>query len=169
MRVKYLIGGFILTLLVLLLSLFIIRCFSSRHLDDLHPSIPCNENLIKKADYLAVIPKYDNKSISDNREWCNYIQSFNKSLIMHGVYHTYNEFDTLKDFDYIQEGKNIFFDCFNFNPTEFKSPQLSLSNKNKKILKKMNFKVHTKFTQIFHKVYHCNDSGLFPNWVADLI
>ncbi|MDO8528482.1 MAG: DUF2334 domain-containing protein [Nanoarchaeota archaeon] len=170
MKWKQIIKIFILVLIILFLSFFIIRLFSSRHLDDLHPSIPCDEELIKKSDYLAVIPKYDNESISNNKEWCNYIKEFNKSMIMHGVYHDYNEFDTLRNFNYIQEGRNIFFDCFGFNPTEFKSPQLALSQDNKKILKEeFNFKIHTKFTQIFHKVYHCNDSGLFPNWVEDLL
>jgi predicted deacetylase len=170
MKWRYIIKVFILILVILVLSLFVIRYFSPRHLDDLHPSIPCDKNLIKKSDYLAVIPQYENKSISNNKEWCKYIKDFNKSLVMHGVYHTYNEFDTVRDFDYIQEGKDIFLDCFGFNPTEFKAPQVALSKENKKILKeKFNFKIHTKFTQIFHKVYHCDDSGLLSNWITDWI
>lgn len=170
MKWRHILKIFILILFILILLLLIIRYFFPRYLDDLHPSIPCEENLIKKSDYLAVIPKYNNKSISDNKEWCNYIKSFNKSLVMHGVYHTYNEFGTLRDFDYIQEGRDIFFDCFDSNPTEFKAPQLILFKDNKKILKeRFNFKVHTRFTQIFHKVYHCTDSGFFSNRIQDLI
>ena len=170
MRIRYLIKGVILILLVLFLSLVIIRYFSPRHLDDLHPDIPCDENLIKKSDYLAVIPKYNNESISNNKEWCDYIKGFNKSRVMHGVYHTYNEFDTFREFSYIQEGRDILFDCFGFNPAEFKAPQLALSKENKKFLKeKFSFKIHTKFTQIFHKVYHCNDSGFIPNKIQDWI
>ena len=170
MKQKYLLKSFILILFILVISLFLIRLFSPRYLDDLHPNIPCDEDLIKKADYLSVIPGYDNQSISDNKSWCNYIRSFNKSLVMHGVYHTYNEFSTLRNFYYIQEGKDIFFDCFEFYPTEFKPPQEALSKENKRILKeKFNFKVHTKFTQIFHKVYHCNDTGALSNKVQGLI
>src|SRR3989344_5525489 len=118
-------------ILILFLSLFLIRFFLPKHLDDLHPDIPCDEALIKKVDLLAVIPKYNNIDISKNKEWCGYVASFNKTLLMHGVYHTYNEFNTLKE--------------------------------------KFNLKIYAKFTQFFHKAYHCNDSGIFPNWVIDLI
>jgi predicted deacetylase len=164
MNVKQVLKIIILILAILLSSLFIIRLFSSRHLDDLHPNILCDEDLIKKSDYLAVVPKFENKSILDNKEWCDYIKSFNKSLVMHGVYHTYKEFGTLRDSDYIQEGKDIFFDCFGFNPEEFKAPQLALSRKNKKILElEFKFKIYTKLNRIFHKTYHCNDSGILSN------
>ncbi len=170
MKGRYIIRSFILILLVLILLLFLIRLFSSRHLDDLHPGIPCDEELIKKSDYLAVIPKYNDEDISNDTGWCNYIRGFNKSLVMHGVYHTYNEFNTLRDFDYIQKGRAIFSDCFGFNPAEFKAPQLALSKRNKKFLKEtFDFKIHTKLTQFFHKVYHCNDSGVVSNRIQDLI
>ena len=170
MGLKHILKIFILILISLFLLIFIIRLFSPRHLDDLHPNIPCEEKLIKKSDYLAIIPKYNNLSISENKEWCDYIAGFNKSLIMHGVYHTFKEFNIEKDFNYISEGKNVFTNCFNFSPLEFKPPQLALSKENKKILEeKFNFKVHSKFAQIFHKTYHCDNSGLFPNWIIDWI
>jgi len=166
MRWKYILGSIIVILIILLLSLFTIRYFSPRYLDDLHPNTPCDEELIRKSDYLAVIPKLNNQSISDNQEWCTYLKSFNKNLIMHGVYHTSEEFDKPRDSDYIQEGKTIFFDCFGFNTTEFKPPNLVISKENKKTLEQdFDFKVYTKFTQITHKVYHCTDSGALSNKV----
>src|SRR3989338_2222995 len=157
-------------ILILFLSLFLIRFFLPKHLDDLHPDIPCDEALIKKVDLLAVIPKYNNIDISKNKEWCGYVASFNKTLLMHGVYHTYNEFNTPRKPEYIQQGVTIFKDCFGYAPEKFKASQLALSNENKNTLKeKFNLKIYAKFTQFFHKAYHCNDSGLFPNWVIDLI
>jgi hypothetical protein len=148
----------------------LIRTFSARHLDDLNPNIPCDEDLIRKSDYLSIIPIYNNENISENSAWCDYIKHFNKSLIMHGVYHMYNEFNTSRSFNYILEGKEIFFDCFGFNPIEFKAPQLALSEDNKIILEEeFEFKIDTKFTQLFHKVYHCNDSGIISNKIQGLI
>jgi predicted deacetylase len=168
--IKVFILSFILILIVLILSVFLIRLFSARHLDDLNPNIPCDEELIKKSDYLSVIPLYSNENISENKDWCEYIKHFDKKLIMHGVYHTYNEFNTSRYFNYTLEGKEIFFDCFGFNPTEFKAPQLALSEENKKRLEEdFGFKIHTKFTQLFHKVYPCNDSGIISNKIQDLI
>lgn len=108
MKRKFIIEILVFVLIVLLLLFLAVRDFSSKHLDDLNPNMPCDEGLIKKSDVLAVIPKYEGENISNNREWCNYIKNFNKSLIMHGVYHTYNEFDTLRNFNYIQEGKIYF-------------------------------------------------------------
>ena len=155
---------FLLIVLLLLLGIFFIRLFSAKHLDDLHPGIPCEESLVKKSDYLAVIPDYLNDSIANHPEWCSYVKSFNKILILHGVRHSYDEFEILRNESYIQEGIDEFSKCFGFEPTEFKAPQLHLSKENSKVLKeKFNFKIHTKFSQLFHKVYHCNDSGSFSN------
>ncbi len=170
MKYKNIIKYSVIVIFILLLSLFLIRLFSSRHLDDLHPSIPCDESLIKKSDYLAVIPKFNNQSISDNIEWCNKIKSFNKTIIMHGVYHTYNEFNIKRDTNYIQEGEDIIKSCFGENPKEFKAPQLAISSENKRILEdEFGFKVYTKFTQLLHKTYHCNDTGLLSNKLQDWI
>ncbi|HRZ85271.1 MAG TPA: DUF2334 domain-containing protein [Candidatus Paceibacterota bacterium] len=170
MKIKKIVLLIVLIILSLAIILFIIRLFSPKHLDDLHPNIPCSKDLIKKSDYLAVIPLFENESIKNYPEWCSYINQFNKSLVMHGVYHTYNEFNTKREIEYIQVGKEEFKKCFGFDATEFKAPQLELSKKNKNILKnEFNFKVHTIFTQIFHKVYHCNDSGIISNKITDWI
>jgi len=161
-----------ITLIIILAALFIfllIRSFSSRHLDDLHPDIPCEKDLIEKSGSLAVIPLYNNKSIAENKEWCQYISGFNKTLILHGVYHTYNEFNDKTGREYFEKGTAEFEKCFGYKPTEFKPPQLAISGENMALLKEENFKVHTPFSQIFHKVYHCNDSGILPNWIIDLI
>ena len=149
------------------LILFIMRLFSEKHLDDVNPLIKCDKALLKKADVLAVIPKYKNINISDNKIWCNYISSLNKKLILHGIYHTYNEFLEDKNQEYLDEGSKIFEECFNFIPLEFKPPQLAISKNNKELIKK-SYKLDKLFTQITRKTYHCEDSGLFPNWLIDM-
>lgn len=152
-----------------LLVLFFVRSLSARHLDDIHPNITCDEKLLQKADILYVIPKFENVNISDNSEWCKKILSYNKTLALHGVYHIYKEFATDRDKDYIQEGAEEFFECFGFYPTHFKAPQTIMSVKNNALLIDMGYKVDSLFGDTFHKVYHCNDQGFYPNWVSDLI
>jgi predicted deacetylase len=152
----------------LIVLLFIIRFFSYSYLDDVHPDIPCEESLLNKVDYLAVIPLYNNNSIGDEKEWCDYIGHLNKTLIMHGIYHTYNEFNEDRNQEYIIEGEVAFRQCFGFDARDFKPPQLQISDKNLEILKK-DYKIHTNFKQLTHKAHHCNDSGRLPNWLISLV
>lgn len=160
----------IIFMLLILAILFIIRAFSARYLDDLHPDIQCDETLIQKSGALAVIPRYNNISISDAPEWCNYIQAFNKTPMLHGYYHTYREFSTNRDELYIKDAISEFKDCFGYEPTEFKPPQLAISKENRRLLEdKFNFTIRAKISQIIHKTYHCQDTGIFPNWLMDLV
>ena len=76
-----------LVILFIIIILFLIRFLSPREIDDVTPGIQCDESLLSKSDVLWVIPAFDNKSIAENRSWCNYILSLNKTLGMHGVYH----------------------------------------------------------------------------------
>lgn len=162
---------FIILIIILLpiIILFLIRAFSEKQLDDVSPEIPCEPELLNKADVFYIIPKFNNKSIAENKEWCKEILKLNKKLALHGIYHTYHEFLTTKNQDYFQEGVTLFEHCFNQKPKTFKPPQLKISKTNKQLIKKSGMKLHTYFNQITHKVYHCNDSGKFPNWVVDLI
>jgi len=151
---------------ILVVTLFFIRMFSERQLDDVNPKIPCSEELLEKADVLFVIPVFENKSIANNREWCDRILKLNKKIEMHGVYHSYREFLTDRDFGYLNMGISEFEKCFGFAPSGFKAPQLAISENNKNLMSgKM--KLYSALNQIFHKVYHCNDSGKFPNRVID--
>lgn len=155
---------------IVLLGLFAMRLFSPRHLDDLHPNIQCDVSLIEKADYLAVIPLYENVSIAENRAWCDYIKGFNKTLVLHGVYHSYQEFGSPRNGDYVQRGIDEFEMCFGHKPEYFKPPQLEITSENKNLLgDKFGLKVFAKFNQLTHKAYHCENSGRFPNWLIDLV
>lgn len=156
----------IIILILGLLILFFIRFFSEKQIDDVSPNIPCEKDYLEKSDVLYVIPSFKN-NISNNIEWCNKILALNKTLGLHGYHHNYLEFLQDKDNQYIKESINIFEKCFNQTPKEFKPPQLGLSNNNKNIIKNNNLTPNLRFNQITHKVYHCNDSGDFPNWLID--
>ena len=68
--------------------LFLIRFFSHRELDDVTPGIQCDDSLLKKSDVLWIIPDFNNTSVANDKSWCDYIISLNKTLGMHGVYHS---------------------------------------------------------------------------------
>jgi hypothetical protein len=155
-----------LVLLLALVILFYVRLFSERQIDDVSPEIPCNEKLLEKVDVFYVIPKMNDKNISENKQWCETILKMNKKLAMHGIRHNYREFlHPMNESDLIQ-GEQIFENCFGFMPDRFKAPHLSLSWKNKQILKKT-MKVDGYWNQLTHKVYHCGNSGRFSNKFID--
>jgi predicted deacetylase len=157
-----------LILIFLIISIFLIRLFSTRQVDDVSPEIPCSKEIIEKSDVLYVIPKFDNKSISENKEWCDYILNLKKDIEIHGVYHTYEEFGLNRNSSYLNEGINIFEDCFGFMPEKFKPPQMKITENNKELVKINGLKLDYHLNEITHKVYHCNDSGIFSNKLIDI-
>jgi hypothetical protein len=151
---------------VLIFFIWIVRAFSERQIDDVSPGVSCEKELLKKVDVLYVIPKFNNQSIS--KEWCDEILALNKTLAMHGVVHSYNEFDETRSKEYVQEGREIFKECFGFYPERFKAPQLKISQENIVIVKKT-MKLDNYVNEIFHKIYHCSDTGLNPNKLINWI
>jgi predicted deacetylase len=150
------------------LILFIIRLINPIELDDISPEIPCEQELIDKAEVIWIIPKFNNISIAENKSWCENILNLNKSIGMHGVAHEYYEFKTDRSQEYLDEGINIFKECFGFMPTMFKSPQLKISRNNAGLIKNNNLELRGVTNQMTRKVYHCNDSDIFKNWFIDL-
>lgn len=153
---------------LLILGLFLVRLFSHSELDDVSPGIPCSQELLEKAELLWIIPNFENKSISENKEWCGRILSLNKTLGLHGVYHTFEEFKEDRNEEYLSKGIDEFEECFGFKPELFKPPQLAISANNKKLIKNNNLKLKMELNQLMHKVYHCSDTGVFPNWFIEL-
>jgi len=145
----------LLVIVILLILLFSIRTLSPKEIDDVTPAFFCAEELLEKSDILFIIPKLNNKSISENPEWCEYILSLNKTLGLHGVYHEYEEFETDRNQDYLQEGINEFKACFGYEPTLFKPPQLKISKANRELIKENNMRLKTILNKIIHKIYHC--------------
>ena len=142
----------------LILILFFIRLLSPKEIDDVTLGMPCEQEYLEKSDVLWVIPDFNNIKISDRKFWCSSILELNKSLGMHGVKHWYREFETDEDQEYLQEGIDMFEECFGFKPEMFKPPQLKISEKNKQMMKNNNLKLMGNFNQLIHKVYHCDDS-----------
>jgi predicted deacetylase len=119
---------------------------------------------------LWVIPNYKEQPISENKAWCAYILSLNRTMGMHGINHYYREFKEDKiNQEKLNSSKEIFKECFGYEPTIFKAPKLMLSRENKILLEKNNFEIKGKLNQIIHKVYHCGDTGTLPNYLHDLI
>jgi predicted deacetylase len=167
---------FMLALLLLLLLalvfeffVFIVRAVSEKQLDDVSPGIPCEQELLDKSDVFFIIPKFANESIGDYKEWCEKILNSGKKLEMHGVYHTYREFMTKKNESYLDEGIIEFNKCFGEKPAGFKAPQVALSGENKAMIEKKGLYIYDYWNQLTHKVYHCNDSGKYPNWLMRII
>ena len=156
---------FILTLLIIL---FLIRLVTPKYLDDVHPDISCDDALLQKADTLYIIPRFNNHSIADNHTWCAQVLELNKTLALHGVYHTYNEFAIDRSEKYLRTGVEDFKKCFGVYPTQFKSPQMHTSHANTVVMRGQ-YSMDTWLSTRFHKVYHCDNKGMFPNWVSDLI
>lgn len=157
----------LLLIFILIFTFFLLRLTSQKELDDISPGIPCEQKLLQKSDVLWVIPNYNNVSIDENPEWCAYIKSLNKTLGLHGVYHTYKEFQTDRNQQYLEQGINAFEKCFGFKPKMFKAPQLAISSSNKELIKNNNMQLKGRANQVLHKVYHCSDSGLFSNKFND--
>jgi len=159
----------LLMFLILIFSFLFVRLISPREIDDVSPEIFCEKNYLEKSDILWVIPKFNNKLISENSDWCSQILSLNKTLGLHGVTHEFEEFATDRNQTYLEEGIIIFEKCFGFKPTMFKPPQLKISDGNRQLIKQNNIKPKSIFNQITHKVYHCENTGTFSNWVIDLV
>jgi len=159
----------LITLMGVLACLFLIRLITPTEIDDVSPGINCPEIEKYNPDTLYIIPNYENNSISQNEEWCKYILSQNKTLALHGITHIYREFLYLnisqEELDY---GISEFEDCFNQSLSMFKSPQLKINKENKQLIKQNDLKLRTRFNQVTHKVYHCNDSDRISNKIINI-
>lgn len=158
----------LVVILSIIILLFIVRLITPRELDDVSPEIPCSELQKYDVDILYVIPNFNNKSISENKSWCEYILSLNKSIEIHGINHQpYREllYENITQ-NNLTLAISEFEKCFNKNPEKFKPPQLKISKDNKKLILENNLELETSLNQITHKVYHCNDEGRISNkWI----
>ena len=159
----------ILISLIILTSPLLIRAINHTEIDDISPRIFCEQDYLEKSDVLWVIPKFEGIPISENQTWCKEILSLNKTIGLHGIEHTFNEFYYPKTSEEIEQAIQIFKDCFGFKPKIFKAPQLNLSRENEELLKKYNLTIKKEWNQFDHKVYHCGDTGIFSNKFIDYI
>lgn len=156
-------------LLFLIVIFLFVRAVTPSEIDDVHPSISCEADFLQRSDVLWVVPLYQNESIAVNRSWCADILSLNKTIGMHGIHHTFEEFSKPIDTAEFERGVRVFELCFGYRPTLFKAPQLALSSENEALVRGYGLHVRGVFHQQTRKVYHCNDSGTFPNWLVKWI
>jgi hypothetical protein len=144
----------------LVVLLGFVRLVLPSQLDDVNPLMGCSEEELELGDVYFVVPKFEGVEI--DAEWCDYILGKDKEIAMHGVYHTYAEFGVVRSEVSLNEGLDIFRECFGFDAERFKPGNLKWNSGNDWIGDMV--EVDLRWNQIFHKVYHCGDSGDFPNW-----
>lgn len=149
----------ILLVLIIPVVFLLLRIINPSQVDDVNPE--CENYLVEQNDILWITPFLNNVTLSE--KWCKYILSLNKTLGLHGIYHTYDEFNIDRNQEYLDKGINEFFKCFGYKPRIFKAPQLKISEQNKKLIEKNNMTLYSTKEQILSKVYHCNNSGRFSN------
>lgn len=157
----------IIAIIILIALISFLRNTSPRQIDDISPLIPCEQQYIQKSETIWVIPNYKGFPISQNQDWCQQILAMNKQIGMHGIEHTYKEFKETKTQEQLEQGIQIFEECFGFKPTIFKAPHLTISKENKKLLEQNNIELKSYLNQISHKVYHCDDTGTLSNRFHD--
>jgi predicted deacetylase len=162
-KTLFIILGTILFLIIIESSILIIRAANPIEIDDVHPDIYCQEKRIKEADILWIIPKFNGTSIEENKTWCEEMVLTGKKLGLHGFEHTYHEFGNESKTEELQEAIDIFRKCFGYEPTMFKPPQHKLSTPNRRFLEDRDIEIIGSLNSLFHKVYHCGNSGYFSN------
>jgi hypothetical protein len=154
-------------LLVALWAVYLIRALDVKQVDDVNPLSDCPVEIMQKSDVYAVMPLYKNISIAENVSWCSEMRQLNKTLIMHGIYHNYKEFEENISVSDIKKAMEAFRECFGYYPKAFEAPQLAISWENEKMIKSLGMGLRGYPFTIFHKVYHCNNYGEQSNKFID--
>lgn len=161
----------IIFIIAIIIFLFvIIRSYTYKELDDLHPLIPCKQKFLDKSKYIWIIPFYKKVPITNYPEWCKMIKDLEKKgkiLGMHGVEHTQthgllhndSEFNSDVPIEKIKYGMEIFKNAFGHYPLYFKAPQLKCTKKNQRKIESLGMIYKNFFNQIMHRVYHCDDEN----------
>lgn len=154
----------VLIFVVLIFGLWFIRFILPSQVDDVSPLMNCSNEVLELGDVYFVVPKFSGVEIFS--EWCGEILGRDKEIAMHGIYHTFEEFGVARDSEYFEEGVWIFEECFGKSPERFKPGQLKWASENDWIREEV--EVELFWNQVFHKVYHCGDGGVFPNWIINI-
>lgn len=135
-----------------------------REIDDVHPWIPCQAHWLADSTWWWVIPLYGDQPLTADPAWVEHAKQSGKKLGMHGVRHTYAEFNTDVSREYVQKGIDEFERAFGYKPTDFKPPKMQITPHNLRLLREMGLTVHTTWQQNVHKIYHCEDHGRTDRW-----
>ena len=147
---------------------YAVMLMSSRNpliVDDVYPASSC-DSLLEKADILYVIPNLENNSIGGNKEWCAKMRHINKTIGLHGIRHTYHEFDTTINEEELLSAVNSFEDCFGEKPTLFRPPYNKINKENEEMVLSLNMTVYKK-RFMTHPYCHCNPGSFMKplNWI----
>jgi predicted deacetylase len=153
--------GFVVLLFVAVLSV----SRSPLIVDDVHDSYEC-PSLLAKADVLYVTPILHGHSIADKVEWCSYILSLNATLGLHGIVHSYHEFDENVTQQELDLALDAFSSCFNQTPTLFRPPYNVISNGNRALIEQNGMNVYDSPYHV-HPYCHCEPQGYMKllNWL----
>ncbi|MEW5896616.1 MAG: polysaccharide deacetylase family protein [Nanoarchaeota archaeon] len=148
--------------------IYTLSLISSRNpliVDDVYPTNIC-DSLLEKADILYIIPCFENDSINNNKEWCAKIKSLNKTIGLHGVKHSYHEFNKEIDDEELASAITDFENCFEEKPTLFRPPYNKINKENEDKIKKLNMAIYKK-KYIAHPYCHCNPKSFMKplNWI----
>lgn len=158
----------IYALITLIFALFLLRLTTPREIDDIHPNWDCEQKYINKSTYLWIMPMWNNSPISKNTDWCEQMRNSNHKFGMHGIQSWYREFNEPINEIQLKQAINEYEKCLGEKPTLFKAPALKITKDNKELIEKYNMTLRTSFHQTIHKVYHCQDTGVFPNKFHDI-
>ncbi len=132
--------------------------------DDVHPDNSC-DGLLEKADILYAVPYFKNNSIGGNEAWCAKIRFLNKTIGLHGIRHSYHEFDRNISMDELDMATDAFKDCFKQEPKLFRPPYNLINKENEEKIANLNMAIY-KNSFIAHPYCHCNPAPLMRvmNW-----
>ena len=150
---------FILSLILVVIIFIFYKTFIAKiELDDVHPLIYTDKDMFNKAEWLWVIPLYNNDPISNHPEWTKMVKQSGKKIGLHGVKHRLSEFKNDLNHSYIDQGINEFRKAFGFYPTHFKAPRLELSKNNRNYILSKGIKCQGFINQyILSNVLHSED------------
>lgn len=191
-RVRRVAAGIAMGLLLFLLSVYLSRTQSARHLDDVSPLIPCDYlNTFRKhpsAKFLHVIPMHSGVPMSANRTWCDSIKRLEQEgfvLSMHGVHHQmrWSNGVDVREFEGLSlaeararmaVGVAVWQDAFGSPPRHFSFPGQWGSKAIVDMLKsEFNFThVRSLADGALQRVFHCDDSfcqTFCKAWFTDLV
>lgn len=155
-------------LIAIILAIYLVIFSLSRHpliVDDAYPGNSCN-SLLKKADIIYVIPLMEDHFLMNNPKWCSEIRSLNKTIGLHGIRHSYHEFNNEISKEGLLLAIQSFEQCFGYKPKLFRPPYNLISNVNHAIIDEYNITVYSA-SYITHPYCHCNPGSYMKplNWI----
>ena len=155
----------LLCLTLLFYVLFLVESRNPLIVDDVHPEAFCNTT-IQKADVLYIIPFYNGKWIDNDENWCHQIKNLNKIIGLHGIRHTYHEFDHTINESELDRAVTAVGNCVGNKSLFFRPPYNLISKENEEKIKRLNMTIY-KERYFTHPYCHCHPQSYMKllNWI----